>query len=181
MGSYQDLVDYQYDAGFTSPAGNDPSATNSLFLGVFITLIPKVRSMCCCTIIMCLFIIHKFLLPAASQNNASFYDKLGSRNKSKVWQSGFCGKQRGNAQGWVYKILSGNECFFGSNQSTVFLNNIWWQLKMHIMYILVLDCRRHCWYFWRNWPEEKLRVQWISEISSRLSRVSRHWCNKIYW
>ena len=39
MGSYQDLADYQYDAGLTS---NDPSATNSLFLGVFITLIPKV-------------------------------------------------------------------------------------------------------------------------------------------
>ena len=82
MGSYQDLADYQYDAGLYDAAGNDPSTTNSLFLGVFITLIPKV-SMCCCTI-MCLFIIHKFLLQAASQNNASFYDKLGSRNKSKV-------------------------------------------------------------------------------------------------
>ena len=42
MGSYQDLVDYQYDAGLYDTAGNDPSATNSLFLGVFITLIPKV-------------------------------------------------------------------------------------------------------------------------------------------
>merc|ERR1712179_453830 len=41
MGSYQDLADYQYDAGLYDAAGNDPSTTNSLFLGVFITLIPK--------------------------------------------------------------------------------------------------------------------------------------------
>ena len=40
MDSYQDLANYQYDAGVT---GNDPTATNSLFLGVFITLIPKVK------------------------------------------------------------------------------------------------------------------------------------------
>ena len=56
-----------------------------------------------------LFIIHiKLLFEAASQNNAGVYDKLGSRNKSKVWLRGFCEKQRGNAQGRVYKILSGN-------------------------------------------------------------------------
>ena len=43
MSSYQELTNYpsyDYDAGFA--ARNDPSATNSLFLGVFITLIPKV-------------------------------------------------------------------------------------------------------------------------------------------
>ena len=43
MSSYQELTNYpsyDYDTGFA--ARNDPSATNSLFLGVFITLIPKV-------------------------------------------------------------------------------------------------------------------------------------------
>ena len=42
MGSYQELTNYpSYDAGLA--ARNDPTQTNSLFLGVFITLIPKVR------------------------------------------------------------------------------------------------------------------------------------------
>ena len=91
--------------------------------------------------IMCLFIIHKFLLQAASQNNASFYGKLGSRNKSKVWHSGFCGKQRGNAQGWVYKILSGN-ISFSPAPPTLFLNNTSVEQTEHarnIMYNLVLS------------------------------------------